>query len=131
VFYITHTDAGERRSETIKDTTDTNLSVTHETKIQTQEPQPTREIEIQNMFSQRDIMDDAIFNTIRQKTPVVQTTPTITNGNALNIVGQQKGKRTKTPRVAIHILEQIVINDKISCVGRTQKWKVVGARQKT
>jgi len=58
-------------------------------------------------------MDNAIFDKIRQKTPVVQRPPIITKGNALNIVGQQKGKRTKTPQVALQILQQDRKHDKI------------------
>jgi len=112
-FYFTHTDAGEKRSETLKDTTDTTMTMTHNTEIPTQEPQPTMEIEIQNIFGQRDLMDDAIFDLIRQKTPVVQKSPTSAAEATINIVGQKKGKRTKTPRVAIQILQQETKHDKI------------------
>jgi len=101
VFYLTHTDTGARCSELLDNTIHTTLSIQNNTEKPEQEPQPTIAKNIQNISGQRDLMDDAIFEKIRQKTLVIQRSPISAREATLNIVGQQKGKRTKPIRVAI------------------------------
>jgi len=113
VFYLTHTNTGAIYNELLEDTIQTTLSIQNNSDIQVQEPQPTKTINTQNIRAPGDLSDDAVFDSIRQKTPGVQRSPILTTEASLNIIGQQKGKRTKPVRVAIQILQQDIKHDKI------------------
>jgi len=122
VFYLTHTETGKRRSE--NNTTYTTLSMTQITMIPTQELQPKMAINTQNISNQRDLMDDAIIDQIRQKNPVVHRPPTSTNGDSLNLMEHKKDKRPKPNKVAIQILQQKTKDDKIIYFMRWEDPKV-------
>jgi len=64
VFYLTHTDSGMRRSETLDETTETILSMTQTTVIPTKESNPTKAIEVQNIWDRRSLWDDDVFDSI-------------------------------------------------------------------
>jgi len=87
--------------------------MTQEAVIPTHDTHPTMEIEVQNIWNRRGLENDDIFDSIRQKTPVIQKSPPYITEATLNMVGRQRGKRAKPVRVAIQILQQEIKQDKI------------------
>jgi len=71
------------------------------------------EIKSPDMWDKRDLMDDAIFNKIRQKSPERHRLEQIASKTELKISEGPKVIKTKTDRVAAQILQQATKNDKL------------------
>jgi len=119
----------------------TTVDKTHQEKQQEHKPQSPIAIEFQNQILIKEnksyectLMDNATFDFIRQKSPENQEPPIDTqhqnslndkkdnehamvnklaNDAAINIMVQKRGKRTKSCRIAVQILQQETKNDRV------------------